>query len=316
MSDSHDLNDLAMYSFAHTILEKLSKSKQTSIGVFRYIWENPSNKGQRLYRLFLAMGWQMYKRTIARPFVVRLDNGQKFVVDPQSANSTGVIYTRIYEPQYIMFLREQLNQLSAGTIIDVGAHVGLFSLLLAHLCRDGIAFEPASDNFRFLERNLELNRLSSFHAVEAAVSDEGGEKVFEITGSFSGTNRMKDQAFSRDHAVHNTVTVKSLTLDDYVSTTPLSSPLRFVKIDTEGHEIQVLKGAVELLRSSPEAIALVENSDFAGINSFFTELDWRICTVDKQGNLVTAKEGVSQAYNLIACGPKHPLWTRLNSYTN
>src|SRR5260370_38088701 len=97
-------------------------------GVLRYILDNPSNQGQKLYRLFLAAGWQLYKRTIAPPLVVTLDNGLLYMADPLANNATGAISTRLSEPEYTMSLRDNMRQ--GRTLIDCAAQSGLLPLVL------------------------------------------------------------------------------------------------------------------------------------------------------------------------------------------
>lgn len=74
-----------------------------------YIVSSPSNKGQITKRFFYAFMWQLWKRTYGRPIIITLDNGNKFVLDSNSSNSTGVIYTKVYEAEYVYFLREHFK---------------------------------------------------------------------------------------------------------------------------------------------------------------------------------------------------------------
>lgn len=109
-------------------------------GVLYYIFDNPSNKGQKLYRLVLAITWQIYKRIVGLPLIIKLDNGKEFIAEPRSGNSAGAIYTKLYEPEYVMFLRKHTQ--TNGFMVDVGAQTGLFTLLLSHHLKGGVCFEP------------------------------------------------------------------------------------------------------------------------------------------------------------------------------
>jgi FkbM family methyltransferase len=61
---------------------------------------------------------------------------------------------------------------SEGIIIDVGSHMGIYTLLLAEKFRGGLCLEPADDNFMALENNLFINRLKDFSPIKAAASDK------------------------------------------------------------------------------------------------------------------------------------------------
>ena len=62
------------------------------------------------------------------------------------------------------------------TIIDIGAHVGLFSLLVSQLCKTGkiLSFEPVRENFNLLVSNLKLNHIENVLPFNMAVSKKIG----------------------------------------------------------------------------------------------------------------------------------------------
>ena len=119
-------------------------------GILRYIWTSPSNKGSRLRHVANGIAWQAWKRTVGLPIVLTLDNGRRYFAHPRSGNSVGAIYCRIYEAEYILFLREHICRDEEAVLLDVGAHTGLVTLLLADAFRQGACFEPAPDTFGIL----------------------------------------------------------------------------------------------------------------------------------------------------------------------
>jgi FkbM family methyltransferase len=272
-------------------------------GLVRYIVENPSNEGEKAYRLALAVGWQIYKRTVGLPLVTKLANGVSFVIDPISLNSTGVIYTRLYEPEFSQFARDHVVQ--GGACIDVGAHVGLFSLQLADLFHEGVCFEPAADNFRLLERNYRINDLPRFRLAKLAVSDRVGETELLLQAGHSPMNRLDAAA---EVAVEGTERVGVTSLDAYLEAHPLATELCFLKIDIEGHELPALRGAQRTLTAARSCLAIIENSGHAAIRSLLESYGWAVFAIDKGGAPQRALEG---AYNLVACGPDHPLFAQV-----
>ena len=63
------------------------------------------------------------------------------------------------------------------TIIDIGAHIGLFSLLVSQLCKTGkiLSFEPVRENFDLLVSNLKLNHIQNVSPFNTAVSKNSGK---------------------------------------------------------------------------------------------------------------------------------------------
>lgn len=141
-----------------------------------------------------------------------------------------------YEPEQTRLFAERIG--AHGTVLDVGAHAGYYSLLASTLIgRAGTvwSFEPDPHNARFLRRHLEINRCGNVHVVEAAVSDQAGTAHF-AAGSGSGTGRLADAGG---------IEVETVRLDDVCQEHGIAPSA--VKIDVEGAEAAVLRGACETI---------------------------------------------------------------------
>ena len=151
-------------------------------------------------------------------------------------------------------------------VLDVGAHVGYYTMLFALLVgRRGhvFAFEPEPRNFAFLSQHAKLNGLENVTAVNAAVGDQLGQVVFEY-GSGSGTGHVvasgiagADPPRSND-ARARSVSVRMGTIDDFARANGIRVDV--VKIDVEGAEMAVLQGAQSALRDSHPIIFLSTHS--------------------------------------------------------
>lgn len=126
-----------------------------------------------------------------------------------------------------------------STVIDVGANIGLSTILLARMTERVIAFEPSPPNVAFLRRNLERNGITNVEVHAAAVSDRPGTLRFHVAQFGAGSHVVTTGHVSGGMP---TVNVPAVTLDG----TDLP-PIAFVKIDAEGHEPDVLAGARRLL---------------------------------------------------------------------
>ena len=132
-------------------------------------------------------------------------------------------------------------------IVDVGANIGIFTLKVSKIVGERgkvIAFEPQRNNYKLLIRNLGINKCKNVVPINQALCDFNGKATFYVK-SVSLHNTLQPQANSETPTTSiNIIGVRKLSsvLDnlniDHVS---------FLKIDAEGSELEVLKGAEELL---------------------------------------------------------------------
>lgn len=136
------------------------------------------------------------------------------------------------------------------TIIDIGAHIGTFTVLAASRAAEGrvISFEPVSGNFSLLEENVRLNRLANVHAQRMGVAGERGEYDISVSGADSTgcTICRKGDGSER---------IRCITLEDVFSENGVER-CDFLKIDCEGAEYQILMGAPDHVFGRIRRIAL------------------------------------------------------------
>ncbi len=151
-----------------------------------------------------------------------------------------------YEPEMLAIL--QAVTAEASVAFDVGANVGLISLTLAErVGPDGqvVAFEALPANVDRLNANLALNDSGRRVRVESvAVGDASGQAAFLVHRS-GGMGKLGGSA-GRAEVYSDQITVPVVSLDDYVYPQGHPAP-SVVKIDVEGGEGMVLKGADRLL---------------------------------------------------------------------
>ena len=131
--------------------------------------------------------------------------------------------------------------------IDVGAGIGHYTLLFSRLVgTNGLvyAYEPDPKMFKILVANIKLNKLHNVVAEQCAIGDCNSEKMpFYV--STVGSSSLLPMLGLRSIIKVNVLTIDSLNLDD----------LHWIKIDTEGTEANILKGAREtLLRCNPKML--------------------------------------------------------------
>ena len=150
------------------------------------------------------------------------------------------------------------NHLTEGdTAVDVGAHHGAYSVLMAAKCGQTghvVAIEPDPYSREVLVRNIALNPGIKRPVVEVcACSDEIGEAtLFCRRGNSQSSLARSAVEFSAAHRPEE-IRVPLVTLDSYVSKCNLPGP-RCVKIDAEGAEIRILKGAKQVLANNADIV--------------------------------------------------------------
>jgi FkbM family methyltransferase len=159
-------------------------------------------------------------------------------------------------------------------VLDVGANVGQWSSSMLDTARvlervedvDLHVFEPSSYSFGLLETRLASQR-ASLHQV--ALSERSGTSVLHVMGPGAGTNSLHIPAvWPMDATTEDVVTT---TLDDYANSAGLDD-ISLVKIDTEGHDLAVLRGARRLLAEQRISVAQFEyNWRWIGARSFLCD---------------------------------------------
>jgi len=160
-----------------------------------------------------------------------------------------------YDALQVKWLTTHLHE--GDIALDIGAHCGVYSLLMAAKCGQTghvVAFEPDPYARKLLAQNLRLNPHLKRPIVEkCACSDEVGEAIlFSRGGNSQSPLARSGVEFSPTHK-SDEIRVSTVTLDCYLSEHRLPAP-RCIKIDAEGAEIRILKGAKQILASGAEVV--------------------------------------------------------------
>jgi FkbM family methyltransferase len=154
---------------------------------------------------------------------------------------------RVHEPLLSRFVVGQLELRPDDVVLDVGANIGWYSLLIGRRAPPGVqmfAFEPAPANYDLLVENLRRNGISAVTPVQAAVGQQPGRATLHLYGE---SNRGRNSLLH----VHEgpTVDVAVVRLDDFCREHAITErPIAFLKLDVEGYEYFALQGATETLR--------------------------------------------------------------------
>ena len=194
--------------------------------------------------------------------VIRVDEFEGvFTVSPHSHLFYRLILSKCYEPKLVKLCMKYLDK--NRDAIDVGANIGFYSVLFAKNLANKkvLSIEPTKNAIQFLRQNIKLNDVTDKVVVfEGVASDKKG--VDEIK-----TIKGKEEYSSLGKMIHPCIEKEKWSLEEVISNTldnlvqEKSLDPGFLKVDTEGVEHLVFKGAQNVL-SEKRPIILSELSDF------------------------------------------------------
>src|SRR5712691_5879788 len=182
------------------------------------------------------VSWQIRSR-MHQEIIVPWLGGQSLAVRRGMTGATGNIYFGLHEFADMMLVLHLLRE--GDLFLDIGANVGSYTVLASGVCRATTwAFEPDPETVRDLKRNIAVNNLNALVTVfELALGSLDG--VIPFTVGLGPANRVATAG------EENIRTVNRQRLDALIGT---RRPV-MLKMDVEGHEEEVLRGAQALLAS-------------------------------------------------------------------
>lgn len=276
LPDHDDFRETAEHARRRTVL--LASTLPIEVAGFRLLIEpqeiedpwvkNPVRKMTFLRRIgrFLASPMRRKYITLANrarrifpnmPIPLRLPFGAWWLAE-KSAVDEELLYNG-FEQAEMDFVKKLLRR--DMTVVDVGAHHGLYTLLAAkRVGWDGrvVAIEPSPRERARLEKHLRLNRCSNVELVTCAAGEDPGEaNLYVVEGFQDGLNSLRPPAIGAPVRVAR---VQVRRLDDILSELDISK-VDFIKLDAEGAELSVLYGMLRLLNRQSRPAMLVEVQD-------------------------------------------------------
>lgn len=190
-----------------------------------------------------------------------------------------------------------LCHLEPGLMLDVGAAAGVFTKMMLNKSPGSrvLAFEPFPGNFSYFEKNVGRDPRVTLHRV--AVSDRAGEVSFFVSsvvtgkepgwGDYAGYSSLGYIVDQNSQKESSAIKVPAIVLDDVVS-----ERVRFCKIDVQGGEERVLRGAEALIANHGVDIFYVEFGGELSILAFLQEHGY--CIFDNAYLLVATRKKPSE----------------------
>lgn len=188
-------------------------------------------------KLFCRLFWRDGYGTVR-------SNGVLFRLNYKNFVDRQIAFYDDFEDHQMAYLTNGMKEIGADTFLDIGANIGFYSIILAkkdHI-ENIIAFEPDHRNVSSFEQNILLNGLTGRIILhQLAVSAQAGELRFQ-PGSDNSTGQSK--VTDKDAG---SVSVHAIAIDEFLNIADRSLG---IKIDVEGHELDVIKGMMRTLKSN------------------------------------------------------------------
>lgn len=189
-------------------------------------------------KTFSNFPWMYMCKTLGRvPKCMKMWDGTLFNVLNLNSN-IGTIIEVWHEKDYGTL--EEIAHQEGAVIIDIGANIGAFTLFASKKPNVAMiyAFEPESNNFQLLEKNIILNKLADrVRAVKKAVCGSAGKRLLNVADDSSGNN-----SFMMEQPYKSAEEVSCTTLSDVFAENNIEV-CHLLKLDCEGSEFEILLSA-------------------------------------------------------------------------
>lgn len=198
-------------------------------------------------------------------------------------------------------------------ILDIGANTGIYSLIAKsqNQTSNVFAVEPINVNFEVLKNNITKNKFN-IHADKIALSSEECEgKMYMLKDRLNYMTSVNDNRYEKhpeiagmSEVVEIKVPVKTY---QYLEKKYKIPKVELIKIDVEGHEINVLNGMYDVVKRDKPIILLeiIGEDNATALNTMFQELGYRFISIDEV-NKSTVVDGIwdNDHHNFLLCNDK------------
>jgi FkbM family methyltransferase len=240
-------------------------------------------------------------------------------VIPGDAIGLDVIVEGLYEEAILELLFKDVlrpfeSKFTQGIAIDIGANIGNHSLYFSRIFKTVVAFEPNAIAQHILRGNLALNHVANVDIQLVGLSDKSGSARLAMREEANLGSGSVVEAASEGKDVH---TIELRRADDVWREQRYSDPVCLIKVDVEGHEINVLSGAENILKDHKPIILFEANGKYGhsgadAVFHFLRELGYsRFYTLAKDSPFPGFKGKLARGVIRMMCGAAYELRERI-----
>lgn len=216
------------------------------VSMLRFISNHPLNRKNKIKSILRFLKWQINVRLNPYPIIYDYTEKSKLIIQKGMVGATGNLYCGLHEYYDMAFLLHFLRK--EDLFFDIGANIGSYTVLASgHIGANTFSFEPVPSTFSHLINNIWINQITDkVKAFNIALGSEKGS--IDFTDSFDAMNHVanKDEP---------SIKVPLDTLDGILHNQKV--PI-LIKIDVEGFEKEVLKGATRTLNDNELKAIIIE----------------------------------------------------------
>jgi len=199
-----------------------------------------------------------------REYRKKIFNGMYMLITPAEHIQQQLFWYGYYEKPVALLLEEFIKDDS--TILDIGAHIGYFTLVAAQRAKNGkiYAFEPVTELFQKLQRNIDENGLLNAEALNYAVGDSEEDSLIHLS---SPDNTGMSSLRPPENYSGISETIRLITIDGWINQEKIAT-VDIVKLDVEGCELLALRGMEKLLLNQKPVLIVEINAETLGYFNF------------------------------------------------
>ena len=218
------------------------------LSTLKIISSHPLNKKNKFKSILRFIGWQINTKLNPYPIIYSFTEKSKLIIKKGMTGATGNLYCGLHEYEDMSFLLHFLRR--EDFFVDIGANVGSYTVLASgHAGAKTISIEPVPSTFGYLMDNININRITDrVTALNAAIGSEKG--FVNFTKSLDAMNHVACENENDD-----IIKVPVEVLDDILSGRETPA---LIKIDVEGFETNVVKGACSTLKKDGLKAIIIE----------------------------------------------------------
>lgn len=231
------------------------------------------------------------------PFVVWRYRGACLLLSRDQPKESKLVLRGEYDRRQLDSMSTWVAEREATALVDVGANIGLYSVIIgrAPSLSAVYAFEPIERLRHQLQMNATMNSVRTMRAFSEAVSDVQGTTSFVQLEADLGLSRIGHETMADEGKDANRVSVQTARLDDLLHH---SGEAIAIKIDVEGHEVNVIRGMIRLLTENDCYLQIEVLSEHSGnldaIASLIEPLGYRLQErIDKDHIFVKISQNAS-----------------------
>ena len=201
-------------------------------------------------------------------------NNYNFEIDIRESIERKTYFIREYEKKRMDYLIKASEKIKSDTLIDIGANIGFYSILLSKYFKIIKAYEPNLRNFQVLNKNIEKNKLQK--KIQTFNYGLGDKKQILKGTSMKKGELFQTSGFSLSEKNEEGEDVFVNIGDDVLD---FKDKILTIKIDVEGYELFVLQGIKKTLKNN-NCIVQIEiwNKNNEEIYAFLNNLDYKKST--------------------------------------